>query len=297
MTIVNKAKTTKLYAGDCVFLSRNHKVKVSARPYNGVELKSVFLTFTRPFLVRYCHRMDKSLLPSPDKKRMPSIVLLEKDLHIQSLFHALSTFFIAWEKPTKQYMEHKVTEGIEALMAINPRFCINLFDFMGPWKINISEFMEQNYTENLSVEEMAHFTGRSVATFKRDFKQISDLTPQRWMTRRRLEEAYKLMSEGKTASEIFLQLGFKSLSHFSTASPDDSVAYVVRRYVKIAVQIIVVGSVPCNVFRQDAVHAKRVLHDIARIGPVYRIYNTFPCLSLSSRRHLTGWPLGCFREG
>ena len=77
MTIVNKAKTTKLYAGDCVFLSRNHKVKVSARPYNGIELKSVFLTFTRPFLVRYCHRMDKSLLPSPDKKRMPSIVLLE----------------------------------------------------------------------------------------------------------------------------------------------------------------------------------------------------------------------------
>lgn len=48
MTIVNNTKTTKLYAGDCVFLSRNNKVKVSARPYNGIELKSVFLTFTRP---------------------------------------------------------------------------------------------------------------------------------------------------------------------------------------------------------------------------------------------------------
>ena len=217
MTIVYKNKTTKLFAGDCVFLARNHNVKVSARPYNGIELKSVFLTFTRPFLVRYSHLMDKSSLSSSEKKRMPSVVLLEKDLHIQSLFQALSTFFIAWEKPNKQYMELKVTEGIEALMAINPRFSINLFDFMGPWKISIAEFMEQNFTENLSVEEMAHFTGRSLATFKRDFKQFSTLTPQRWITHRRLEEAHKLMSEGKMANEIYLSLGFKSLSHFSTA--------------------------------------------------------------------------------
>lgn len=217
MTIVYKNKTIKLFAGDSVFLARNHNVQVSARPYNGIELKSVFLTFTRPFLVRYSHLMDKSLLPSSEKKRMPNVVLLEKDLHIQSLFQALSTFFIAWEKPNKQYMELKVTEGIEALMAINPRFGINLFDFMGPWKISIAEFMEQNFREDLSVEEMAHFTGRSLATFKRDFKQISKLTPQRWVTHRRLEEAHKLIAEGKMANEIFLSLGFKSLSHFSTA--------------------------------------------------------------------------------
>lgn len=217
MTIEYEEKTTNLYAGDCVFLSRNHKVKVSAHPYNGIELKSVFLTFTRPLLIRYCHQMDKSLLPSPKGKRMPNVVLLEKDLHVQSLFQALSTFFIAWEKPTKQYMELKEIEGIEALIAINSRFCINLFDFIGPWKISIPDFMEQNFTENLSVKEMARFTGRSIATFKRDFKQTSNLTPQRWVTNRRLKEAHKLMENGRTPNEIYLSLGFKSLSHFSTA--------------------------------------------------------------------------------
>lgn len=217
MTIDNEGNTTKLYAGDCVFLSRNHKVKISARPYNGIELKSVFLTFTRSFLIRYCHQMDKSLLPSAKDKRMPNVVSLEKDLHIESLFQSLSTFFIAWEKPTKQYMELKETEGIEALLSINPRFCINLFDFIGPWKISIHDFMEHNFTENLTVEEMARFTGRSVATFKRDFKQMSSRTPQRWITYRRLEEAYRLLSEGKAPNEIYLSLGFKSLSHFSTA--------------------------------------------------------------------------------
>lgn len=148
---------------------------------------------------------------------MPNVVLLEKDLHIQSLFQALSTFFIAWEKPTKQYMELKEIEGIEALIAINSRFCINLFDFIGPWKISISDFMERNFTENLSVQDMARFTGRSIATFKRDFRQMSSFTPQRWITHRRLEEAHKQLSEGKTPNEIYQSLGFKSLSHFSTA--------------------------------------------------------------------------------
>ena len=114
-------------------------------------------------------------------------------------------------------MELKETEGIEALLSINPRFCINLFDFVGPWKISIHDFMEHNFTENLTVEEMARFTGRSVATFKRDFKQMSSRTPQRWITYRRLEEAYRLLSEGKAPNEIYLSLGFKSLSHFSTA--------------------------------------------------------------------------------
>lgn len=217
MTIDNEGEVTKLYAGDCVFLSRNNKVDVSARPYNGIELKSVFLTFTRPFLIRYCHQMDKSLFPTPESRRMPNVVLLDKNLHITSLFQSLSTFFIAWESPTRQYMELKKTEGIEALLSINSRFCINLFDFIGPWKIGIPDFMERNFTENLTVEEMARFTGRSVATFKRDFKQVSSLTPQRWITHRRLEEAHRLMSEGKSATEIYLSLGFKSLSHFSTA--------------------------------------------------------------------------------
>lgn len=93
MTIDNEGQVTKLYAGDCVFLSRNNKVDVSARPSNGIELKSVFLTFTRPFLIRYFHQMDKSLLPSAEDKRMPNVVLLEKKLSHPKPFSCFKHFF------------------------------------------------------------------------------------------------------------------------------------------------------------------------------------------------------------
>ena len=69
-----------------------------------------------------------------------------------------------------------------------------------------------------TLEEMAHYTGRSLATFKRDFKKISDLTPGKWLIRKRLEVAYaRLKEEGTRIVDVSAEVGFKNPSHFSTA--------------------------------------------------------------------------------
>ena len=68
----------------------------------------------------------------------------------------------------------------------------------------------------LSMEEIASYTGRSLATFKRDFAKISDLTPKKWLIKRRLEAAHELIQTGKKkVSEVCFEVGFKNLSHFS----------------------------------------------------------------------------------
>ena len=69
-----------------------------------------------------------------------------------------------------------------------------------------------------TLEEIASYTGRSLATFKRDFKKISDLTPQRWIMQKRLEVAKeKLRIEGKKVADVYMEVGFKNRSHFATA--------------------------------------------------------------------------------
>ena len=213
-----KGRVMMVEPGECVFLARNNRVQFRAFPKDGVELKSAFLTLTRQFLVRYYHQLDHSLLPPPDTKRIPALMMLPKEnLAVGSLFKALTSFFMAWQMPTRQYMELKECEAAEGLMNINPRFCVNLFDFVGPWKVDIMEFLEENFREELSLDDLALYTGRSLASFKRDFAAISPLSPQRWLTRRRLQEAHRLMQQGRKPSEFYQQLGFKSLSHFSTA--------------------------------------------------------------------------------
>ena len=44
---------------------------------------------------------------------------------------------------------------------------------------------------DLSIDEKASYTGRSLATFKRDFKKISDLSPQKWIMQKWLDVAYE----------------------------------------------------------------------------------------------------------
>jgi hypothetical protein len=46
------------------------------------------------------------------------------------------------------------------------------------------EFMNRNYQYPLSLSEFAKYTGRSLATFKRDFAKFSPLTPQKWLIQR-----------------------------------------------------------------------------------------------------------------
>jgi AraC-like DNA-binding protein len=65
---------------------------------------------------------------------------------------------------------------------------------------------------------IASFTGRSLATFKRDFMKVSPLSPQKWLIQKRLEVAqWKLHNERKNVSDVCAEVGFKNLSHFSKA--------------------------------------------------------------------------------
>lgn len=92
-----------------------------------------------------------------------------------------------------------------------------LFDFAEPFKIDLESYMNDNYKSDLDISEFAHYTGRSLSAFKKDFGETFHLTPGRWLTKRRLQEARRLMENGEKPLEVYLQVGFKNLSHFSTA--------------------------------------------------------------------------------
>ena len=78
--------------------------------------------------------------------------------------------------------------------------------------------MNQNYRYNVNLERFARLTGRSLATFKRDFEKVFQTSPHQWILKKRLDEAhYLLTEEKKSASDIFVDLGFEDLSHFSYA--------------------------------------------------------------------------------
>ena len=71
---------------------------------------------------------------------------------------------------------------------------------------------------NMTAEKFGYLTGRSLTTFKKDFKKIFSTAPQKWLTKKRLELAHYQLFEGKQKpSAVYFEAGFKNLSHFSFA--------------------------------------------------------------------------------
>ena len=90
--------------------------------------------------------------------------------------------------------------------------------FEEPGKINLAEFMEKNYMFNMTMEKFSYMTGRSLTTFKRDFKKAFNTTPQKWLTRKRLELAcYQISEKQRKPIDLYFEVGFENLSHFSYA--------------------------------------------------------------------------------
>ncbi|MDR6920204.1 AraC family transcriptional regulator [Chryseobacterium sp. 2987] len=216
--IVDRNKKITIKAGECAFIRRDHRLTMYKNSKGKELYKGISLVFQRNVLREFYSKMDKSEIPKDLKISDKTVFKLKPTPAIESLFQSLTPYFDSNAKPTEGVAHLKLLEGIYALLNNNELLYPILFDFAEPWKIDLLEFMNDNYMDDLTMEQISSFTGRSLATFKRDFKKISNLTPQKWLIKKRLEMAYvKLKEENKKVKDVCTEVGFKNLSHFSTA--------------------------------------------------------------------------------
>ena len=218
MVVDNGHERIHVGKGECVFIPRDHHITLYKRTCDGERYCGIFLMFTRAFLKEMYDKFGRREIPADTPKLDSGVIKLPRTAEIASLFASMTPYFDPEVKPHDDFMQLKLQEGLLALLHIDRRFAPTLFDFNEPWKIDILDFMNRNYMYEFTVEELAHYTGRSLATFKRDFKKVSDLTPEKWLIRKRLEVAYALMKEGgRKIADVYTEVGFKNQSHFSSA--------------------------------------------------------------------------------
>ncbi|MBW8523495.1 AraC family transcriptional regulator [Chryseobacterium chendengshani] len=201
----------KANSGDFNLIRKNQLVKfVKIPPENGVfESMNVYLSdenltnFSKEYQLKAEHSITtKPLIPIKVNGVLQNFMtslkmILESDLKNQSL------------------IDLKIKELLLILLQSQPELKNILFDFSEPFKIDLEAFMNQNYRYNVNLDRFAYLTGRSLATFKRDFEKVFQTSPHKWILQKRLKEAHFLLKEGKSASDIFVDLGFEDLSHFS----------------------------------------------------------------------------------
>ena len=219
LKIEERGKTTLIKEGQCVFMRRDNKLILNKLVQEDRPYRSIVLKFSRNFLREFYKNIESQNIPLESKRDKASLRILPSERpDIRSLFESITPYFDSEIKPSNELLELKMVEGLYILLNTDKELYASLFDFTEPWKIDILDFMEENYTDDLTMDEIASFTGRSLATFKRDFSKVSDTSPQKWLIQKRLEKAHELIREkGIKVTEACYDVGFKNRSHFTTA--------------------------------------------------------------------------------
>ncbi len=202
-------------AGDFRLLRRNELIKFTKQPPPGGEYRSISICMDQETLheisEEYDLRMDK---PYSSDQSFP----LQPNPLFKNYIDSLTPYLNGTSEINKVITRLKVKEIVMILLETNPMLKNVLFDFSEPGKIDLEAYMNQNYKFNVDLNRFAYLTGRSLATFKRDFERIYHTSPNRWLQKKRLADAYYLLKEkGWKTTEVYLEVGFKDLSHFSFA--------------------------------------------------------------------------------
>jgi AraC-like DNA-binding protein len=213
---LNDGTTQKVFGKGDVYLARkNQLLKFTKCPTGQKEFKSLSIRFDDELL----RQLSTQEAFQPDEKHVPpAFVDLSGAPHLRYFMESLLQYQDLLENKAPELLQLKQKEAIVLLLAYDKNLKNILFDFSAPHKINLEEFMQKNYHFNVRLERFAYLTGRSLATFKRDFQKIFQVPPRRWLQSRRLQEAYYLITQKhQRANDVYLDVGFEDLSHFSFA--------------------------------------------------------------------------------
>ncbi|GAB2530088.1 helix-turn-helix transcriptional regulator [Spirosoma aerophilum] len=85
-------------------------------------------------------------------------------------------------------------------------------------KTDLDYLMSTYFLKPLSMNELSRLSGRSLSAFKRDFEEHFHTSPGHWIRRKRLEHAHFLLrNTDKNVSEVSMEIGYESVSHFIKA--------------------------------------------------------------------------------
>ncbi|MET1056629.1 MAG: AraC family transcriptional regulator [Pedobacter sp.] len=214
MRVVQADKTYTFGAGDILLFPRNTLTTVIKYPKDGRMYRSVLMYISPERLQRYYAK--NSFAGKADREL--HVRTFKNHPLFESFFVSLMPYLEMADELPESIAAVKIEEAITILRTIRPELDALLSNFEDPGKLNMADFMERNYMFNLTLDKFCYLTGRSLTTFKKDFKALFHTTPQKWLTMKRLQLAHQeIKLKHRKPVEVYFEVGFENLSHFSFA--------------------------------------------------------------------------------
>lgn len=215
LKVIQSDKTYILGLGDTLLFPRNQLSTLIKSDKDGLPYRAIIVKLTQDVLRKF---FEQKKLQTDLISKTNHVIPLPRNPLLDSFFASILPYFDLNYKLPQELSQLKIQEAITVLRSLDKDIDNVLSDFSEPHKINLVEFMERNYMFNMPLEKFGYLTGRSLTTFKRDFKKAYNTTPQKWITQKRLELAcFQLTKNSRRPIDVYYEVGFENLSHFSYA--------------------------------------------------------------------------------
>jgi AraC-like DNA-binding protein len=149
-------------------------------------------------------------------KNLPYLVLNSNE-YLNDYINIFRKYFNTAQLKNFQFLQLKQKELLQLLICTIPSG--NFLPFIRSLAKNEPESIEYIVNEYLlqplSIVDYANLSNRSLASFKRDFRKIFNITPRQWINQKRLEQAYLLLlNTADRINEISYSCGFENPSYF-----------------------------------------------------------------------------------
>ncbi|MEM1327800.1 MAG: helix-turn-helix domain-containing protein [Bacteroidota bacterium] len=112
----------------------------------------------------------------------------------------------------------KIIELFGVLLTTHSPFASFLSQWRKTTRKSLVNFMNDHYDKAFSIEDYASLTGRSVATFRREFKLKFEMSPKQWIIQKRMEKAKQLLTTSTlNVQAIAMEVGYENASYFIQA--------------------------------------------------------------------------------
>ncbi|MBP3254202.1 MAG: helix-turn-helix domain-containing protein [Bacteroidales bacterium] len=199
---------------EMILLKKSQSVSYIKEGNNGKGLFESMLFALQDNLIKDFLTLQNVQIP-PMKEEYTAKVSQMSDTLI-AYCKSLSPYFDNPSQINEGLLRLKVMELLYNVMDCSKNIFRQILQLRNPVKTDIHRIVEQNYTSPVSLEDLAYLSGRSLSSFKRDFQQIYNTTPAKYIREKRLQKAKELLqSTAMPVSEVAYSLGFENPTHFT----------------------------------------------------------------------------------
>ncbi len=183
------------------------------------DYRSLVFFFNEKLLKEFVNQ-HFTLFQEPENQNEETILVLEATPTFSKFVDSLLPYFDSKTIYLNQFLKLKFQELLLHLVEIDQSGQLKaiLFNIYQGQKVDLLNILNIYYLKPLTINELAKLSGRSLSAFKREFEVQFNDSPAHWIRNKRLEHAALLFkNNSKNVSEVALEVGYESTSHFIKA--------------------------------------------------------------------------------